>query len=60
MHCFCLRRLAIQVDENKGLKSALQNVMKIKEEDFRVYQETMGQVKEIFLQSLRQQKQDKN
>ncbi|XP_053121480.1 coiled-coil domain-containing protein 13 isoform X5 [Hemicordylus capensis] len=52
-------RLAIQVEENESLKSALQTTMKTKEEDFRVYQETMGQVKEIFLQALRQQKQDR-
>lgn len=53
-------RLAIQEDENKGLKSALQTSMKAKEEDFQVYQETVDQVKEIFLHALRQQKQDKN
>ncbi|XP_061443333.1 coiled-coil domain-containing protein 13 [Rhineura floridana] len=53
-------RLAIQTDENEGLKSALQDIVKTKEEDFRVYQETVGQVKEIFLQALRQQKQDRN
>ncbi|XP_066485188.1 coiled-coil domain-containing protein 13 [Tiliqua scincoides] len=53
-------RLAIQMDENRDLKSALQTAMKAKEEDFRVYQETVEQVKEIFLHALRQQKQDKN
>ncbi|KAH0627655.1 hypothetical protein JD844_003703 [Phrynosoma platyrhinos] len=52
--------LAIQIDENEGLKNALQVTMKTKEEDFQVYQETVGQVKEIFLQALKQQKQDRN
>ncbi|XP_062972383.1 coiled-coil domain-containing protein 13 [Elgaria multicarinata webbii] len=53
-------RLAIQTEENEGLKTALQDTVKTKEEDFWVYQETVGQVKEIFLQALRQQKQDRN
>nr|XP_008110444.1 PREDICTED: coiled-coil domain-containing protein 13 [Anolis carolinensis] len=53
-------RLAIQMDENEGLKRALQATMKNKEDDFRVYQDTLGQVKEIFLQALKQQKQDRN
>nr|XP_060638649.1 coiled-coil domain-containing protein 13 [Anolis sagrei ordinatus] len=53
-------RLAIQMDENEGLKRVLQATMKTKEDDFRVYQETVGQVKEIFLQALKQQKQDRN
>ncbi|XP_060104331.1 coiled-coil domain-containing protein 13 [Heteronotia binoei] len=53
-------RLTVQMDENAGLKTALENLMKIKEEDFRAYQETMGQVKEIFLQALRQQKQERS
>ncbi|XP_053265368.1 coiled-coil domain-containing protein 13 isoform X3 [Podarcis raffonei] len=53
-------RLAIQMDENESLKMALQDSAKTKEEDFRLYQETVGQVKDIFLQALRQQKQDRN
>ncbi|XP_015267897.1 PREDICTED: coiled-coil domain-containing protein 13, partial [Gekko japonicus] len=53
-------RLAVQMDENAGLRSALENLVKIKEEDFRAYQETMGQVKAIFLQALRQQKQERS
>ncbi|XP_007431378.2 coiled-coil domain-containing protein 13 isoform X1 [Python bivittatus] len=36
-------QLAIQVDENEGLKNALQDTVRIKEEDFRVYQDTVGQ-----------------
>nr|XP_056713775.1 coiled-coil domain-containing protein 13 [Euleptes europaea] len=53
-------RLAVQLDENASLKTALENLVKIKEEDFRAYQETMGQIKEIFLQALRQQKQERS
>uniref|UniRef100_A0A8C3XMX0 Coiled-coil domain-containing protein 13 n=1 Tax=Chelydra serpentina TaxID=8475 RepID=A0A8C3XMX0_CHESE len=53
-------RLVIQLDENEALKTALESTVNMKEEDFKLYQETMGQVKEIFLQALRQQKQEKN
>ncbi|XP_030405778.1 coiled-coil domain-containing protein 13 isoform X4 [Gopherus evgoodei] len=53
-------RLTIQLDENEALKTALESTVNMKEEDFKLYQETMGQVKEIFLQALRQQKQEKN
>uniref|UniRef100_K7F3X3 Coiled-coil domain containing 13 n=2 Tax=Pelodiscus sinensis TaxID=13735 RepID=K7F3X3_PELSI len=53
-------RLAIQLDENEALKMALESTMEKKEEDFKLYQETMSQVKEIFLQALRQHKQEKN
>ncbi|XP_074841304.1 coiled-coil domain-containing protein 13 isoform X2 [Carettochelys insculpta] len=52
-------RLEIQLDENEALKTALESTMKMKEEDFKLYQEIMGQVKEIFLQALRQHKQEK-
>ncbi|KAJ7322100.1 hypothetical protein JRQ81_018387 [Phrynocephalus forsythii] len=51
-------RLAIQTEENEGLKRTWQETAKAKEEDFRVYQETVGQVKEIFLHALRQQKEE--
>ncbi|XP_054847590.1 coiled-coil domain-containing protein 13 [Eublepharis macularius] len=53
-------RLAVQMDENADLKLALENMVKRKEEDFRMYQETMARVKEIFLQALRQQKQNQS
>uniref|UniRef100_A0A8D0G1D0 Coiled-coil domain containing 13 n=1 Tax=Sphenodon punctatus TaxID=8508 RepID=A0A8D0G1D0_SPHPU len=53
-------RLLIYLDENEVLKTSLRSTVKLKEEDFRLYQETMGQVKKIFLQALRQQKQEKN
>ncbi|XP_006181395.1 coiled-coil domain-containing protein 13 isoform X1 [Camelus ferus] len=53
-------RLAIQVEENEMLKAALGSALRGKEEDFRMYHETLGQVKGIFLQALRQQKADKH
>nr|XP_025723195.1 coiled-coil domain-containing protein 13 [Callorhinus ursinus] len=51
-------RLAIQVEENEMLKAALGSALRGKEEDFRMYHETLGQVKGVFLQALRQQKVD--
>ncbi|XP_007106839.2 coiled-coil domain-containing protein 13 [Physeter macrocephalus] len=53
-------RLAIQVEENEMLKAALGSALQGKEEDFRMYHETLGQVKGVFLQALRQQKADKH
>lgn len=53
-------RLAIQVEENEMLRAALGGALRGKEEDFRMYHETLAQVKGIFLQALRQQKADKH
>ncbi|XP_045055820.2 coiled-coil domain-containing protein 13 isoform X2 [Desmodus rotundus] len=53
-------RLAIQVEENETLRAALGGALRGKEEDFRMYHETLAQVKGIFLQALRQQKADKH
>uniref|UniRef100_A0A480JE05 Coiled-coil domain-containing protein 13 n=2 Tax=Sus scrofa TaxID=9823 RepID=A0A480JE05_PIG len=53
-------RIAIQVEENEMLKAALDSTLRGKEEDFRMYHETLGQVKGVFLQALRQQKVDKH
>ncbi|XP_048376229.2 coiled-coil domain-containing protein 13 isoform X2 [Stegostoma tigrinum] len=50
-------RLAIQMDENEALKTALQSTLKAKEEDLKLYHDTMGQVKHVFLQALRQHKE---
>uniref|UniRef100_UPI00398F1971 coiled-coil domain-containing protein 13 isoform X2 n=1 Tax=Pristiophorus japonicus TaxID=55135 RepID=UPI00398F1971 len=50
-------RLAIQMDENEALKAALQSTLKAKEEDLKLYHDTMGQVKQVFLQALRQHKE---
>lgn len=57
---FASSRLAIQVEENEMLKAALDSALRGKEEDFRMYHETLGQVKGVFLQALRQQKVDKH
>nr|XP_047918250.1 coiled-coil domain-containing protein 13 isoform X1 [Anser cygnoides]XP_047918251.1 coiled-coil domain-containing protein 13 isoform X1 [Anser cygnoides] len=53
-------RLVIQLDENEALKAALETTVRKKEEDFKLYQDTMDQVKDIFLQAIRQQKQEKS
>lgn len=55
---FVWPRLAIQVEENEMLKAALGSALRGKEEDFRMYHKTLGQVKGVFLQALRQQKAD--
>ncbi|KAM9287970.1 LOW QUALITY PROTEIN: coiled-coil domain-containing protein 13 [Cariama cristata] len=52
-------RLVIQLDENEALKAALETTVRKKEEDFKLYQDTMDQVKGIFLQAIQQQKQEK-
>ncbi|XP_045435416.1 coiled-coil domain-containing protein 13 isoform X2 [Pipistrellus kuhlii] len=54
-----ITRLAIQAEENEMLKAALDSALRGKEEDFRMYHETLGQVKGVFLKALRQQKEDK-
>ncbi|XP_041100630.1 coiled-coil domain-containing protein 13 [Polyodon spathula] len=53
-------RLVIQSDENNALRMALKSALKTKEEDLKLYHEMMGQVKQVFLQALRQHKQDKS
>ncbi|XP_055457696.1 coiled-coil domain-containing protein 13 isoform X1 [Psammomys obesus] len=52
-------RLAIQMEENGILRDALGSALRGKEEDFRMYHQTLGQVKGVFLKALRQQKADK-
>lgn len=58
MVVFSHRRLAIQTDENDALKEALRSTLKAKEEDLKFYQEMMDQTKKIFLQGLRQFRQN--
>ncbi|XP_050165705.1 coiled-coil domain-containing protein 13 isoform X3 [Myiozetetes cayanensis] len=53
-------RLAIQLDENKALQAALESTVRKKEEDFKLYQDTMEQVRDIFLQAIQQQEQEKS
>ena len=55
---FSHRRLAIQTDEIDALKEALSSTLKAKEEDLKFYQEMMDQTKKIFLQGLRQFRQN--
>ncbi|CAO2633120.1 Coiled-coil domain-containing protein 13 [Lemmus lemmus] len=52
-------RLAIRMEENKILRDALGSALRGKEEDFRMYHQTLGQVKGVFLQALRQQRANK-
>jgi len=49
--------LAIQRDENEALKAALQSTLRAKEEDLRLYNEIMEETKQVFLQGLRQRRQ---
>ncbi|XP_073438290.1 coiled-coil domain-containing protein 13 isoform X2 [Dendrobates tinctorius] len=51
-------QLDIQVDENEALKTALKSALKTKEDDLRLYHDMITQVKQIFLQALRQHKQE--
>ncbi|XP_022326302.2 coiled-coil domain-containing protein 13-like isoform X1 [Crassostrea virginica] len=50
--------LEIQMDENEALKAALQSTLKAKEEDMRMFSEMMEETKHVFLQALRQYKQN--
>ncbi|XP_069815412.1 coiled-coil domain-containing protein 13 isoform X2 [Dendropsophus ebraccatus] len=52
--------LAIQVDEKEALKTTLKSVLKTKEDDLRLYHDMISQVKQIFLQALRQHRQERN
>ncbi|XP_061852990.1 coiled-coil domain-containing protein 13 isoform X2 [Colius striatus] len=53
-------RLVIQLDEIEALKAALETTSRKKEEDFKLYRDTMDQVKDIFLQAIQEQKQEKS
>ncbi|XP_071103198.1 coiled-coil domain-containing protein 13-like [Haliotis cracherodii] len=52
--------LDIQRDENEALKAALQSTLKAKEEDLKLYSDTMDETKKVFLQALRQFKHNAN
>ncbi|XP_071590658.1 coiled-coil domain-containing protein 13 isoform X3 [Heliangelus exortis] len=52
-------RLVMQLNENEVLKSTLETTVRKNKEDFKQYQDTMDQVKAIFLQAF-QQKQEKS
>ncbi|KAL4228803.1 Coiled-coil domain-containing protein 13 [Mactra antiquata] len=49
--------LEIQRDENEALKTALKTTLRAKEEDMKVYSDTIEETKKVFLQALRQYKQ---
>lgn len=53
-------KLTIQEDENEALKTALKSALKTKEDDLRLYHDMITQVKQIFLQALRQHKQERS
>lgn len=55
---FLFLSLEIQMDENEALKAALQSTLKAKEEDLRLFGEMMEETKTVFLQALRQYKQN--
>lgn len=54
---FYLHSLEIQRDENEALKTALKTTLKAKEEDMKMYSDTIEETKKVFLQALRQYKQ---
>ncbi|XP_078280087.1 LOW QUALITY PROTEIN: coiled-coil domain-containing protein 13 [Rhinoraja longicauda] len=51
-------RLTIQMDENEALKMGLQSSLQAKEEDLKLYHDMLSQVKQVFLQALRQHKEN--
>ncbi|KAM4027509.1 coiled-coil domain-containing protein 13 isoform 2-T3 [Anomaloglossus baeobatrachus] len=51
-------QLDIQVDENEALKTSLKSALRTKEDDLRLYHDMITQVKQIFLQALRQHRQE--
>ncbi|XP_068091234.1 coiled-coil domain-containing protein 13 isoform X2 [Hyperolius riggenbachi] len=53
-------KLEIKMDENEALKIALKSALKTKEDDLKLYNEMMKQVKQIFIQALRQHKQEQS
>ncbi|XP_028646699.1 coiled-coil domain-containing protein 13 [Erpetoichthys calabaricus] len=52
-------RLTSQMEQNATLKMALRSSQKSKEDDLKLYNEMMRQVKQVFLQALWQHRQDK-
>lgn len=53
-------RLALKTDENDALKNALKSMLDAKEEDLKLYNETIQSVKEIFLQGIQHYKTNSN
>ncbi|XP_063075387.1 coiled-coil domain-containing protein 13 isoform X2 [Engraulis encrasicolus] len=51
-------QLAGQLEEMEALRATLRTTRQAKEEDLQLYNDMMSQVKQVFLQALRQHKQD--
>jgi len=47
-------RLEIQRDENEALKAALQSTLKAKEDDLKMYMDTIEETKSVFLRGIQQ------
>ncbi|XP_019896813.2 coiled-coil domain-containing protein 13 isoform X2 [Esox lucius] len=53
-------QLALQQEENQALREELRNTLQAKAEDLQLCSDMMNQVKHVFLQALRQHKQDRD
>lgn len=51
-------RVATQLEELEVLRGTLKSTLQAKEDDLQLYNDMMSQVKQVFLQALRQHKQD--
>jgi hypothetical protein len=49
-------RLSLKVDENDALKNALKSMLDAKEEDLKLYNQTIQSVKDIYLQGIQHYK----
>jgi hypothetical protein len=49
-------RLTLKTEENDALKNALKSMLDAKEEDLKLYNETIQSVKDIFLQGIQHYK----
>ncbi len=50
--------LDLQRDENEALRAALERTLAAKQDDLRLYQQIMDETKRVFLQGLRQHRND--
>jgi hypothetical protein len=49
-------RLSLKTEENDALKNAMKSMLDAKEEDLKLYNETIQSVKDIFLQGIQHYK----
>ena len=49
-------RLTLKTEENDALKNAMKSMLDAKEEDLKLYNQTIQSVKDIFLQGIQQYK----